>query len=132
MRTNQKRRQFRSNMVNDLDTKLRAWQRKRNLSLVDVSRLLTKVFDGYDKWTSVHESICEMLNGRHCSDTLSANLVQLMKDLDEKTITILLRNRREGFKETPEGQSLESRLEVFKDRKDAGGRFVARHMRKVM
>jgi len=133
MNENQKRRQFRSSMVNDLDHKLKAWRRKMNLSVADTSRLMSKVFDQYENWTSVHEHISEMLNGRGCSDTLAANLYQLMKEVKtERTIEMLLRNKREGFKESPVGQSLESRAEIFKSRKDLGGRFILSHMRKVM
>lgn len=127
---NQIRRNFRSALVNKLDAKLQPWRKRNNLSIMDISRLLTKMFDDkYTSWTSVNDSILSMLNGRRCSDGLVADLVQLMKELKQEMIPVFLRDRHQGYKEMPIGCSLEERENTFSKRKDAGGRFLLKTFR---
>lgn len=126
------RRNLRHSLADSFERKLKTKMKKLDASVMDISRLLVKLNPDYVSFLNVKDTVLGILNGTRSSETFCANLMSMLDRLDKENVSSLLGKFHQGYKEIPVGQSLQSRLKVFRSRKDSGARLVTRKIQAAL
>ena len=130
--TNEIRRSYRHDMVNNLETILDKFRKKFDLGIDDFCRIMCSKYRIYKNFPSFKKMLMSMFNGRYCSDVMTVDIIDCMEAIEANPTMTLIKNKVGYVKPTTSKDSLELRMGQLVQDDTTGSCFVAKKMRKAM
>lgn len=130
--TNQIRRTYRHDMVNNLETILDKFRKRFDLGIDDFCRIMCSKYRTYKNFPAFKKMMMSMFNGRYCNDAMTVDIIDCMEAIEANPTMTFIKNKVGYVEPTTSKDSLHLRMTQLVQDDTAGSLFVAKKMKKAM